>query len=174
MNHIRAISASLAQSLRDNWDSYFGSLFGETRMNAVRVKKVELLDILRTNRAMHAHGYKAAVDGYRQTALAAADVAFTRMRRRIEKLRSGEVVAMASIRFDLAPPENHTEDYDRAIKMLEMSVDEVVDLDARSFESLVNDNWAWKKHTILGWDGYNISSVGFLGKDPDRLVESED
>ena len=45
----------------------------------------------------------------------------------------------------LAPPRHHLDAYERAIRMAEMSQDEVVELDAGSFDRLVMDNWEWKQ-----------------------------
>jgi hypothetical protein len=44
----------------------------------------------------------------------------------------------------LPEPQDHTIDYDRVIKMLEMSVDSLIELDEGAFDQYVMDNWSWK------------------------------
>ena len=42
-------------------------------------------------------------------------------------------------------PVNHTKDYERAIRMVEMSLDDDIELDEQRFNELVMDEWDWQR-----------------------------
>ena len=48
-------------------------------------------------------------------------------------------------------PEDHTKDYDRVLKMLDMSQDASIELGERDFDQYVMDNWGWS-------EAFNMSS----------------
>lgn len=45
-------------------------------------------------------------------------------------------------------PVDSSEDYLRAIRMVEMTEDMIIELDENQFDRLVMDNWSWKKVLI--------------------------
>jgi len=45
-------------------------------------------------------------------------------------------------------PKDHSEDYKKAIRMIEMTTDEVIELTESQFDKLVMDNWGWKSDLI--------------------------
>lgn len=100
----------------------------------VTVQKEELLTILRTNKEQHRTVFEQALVVFRKKAIAALDS-------RIEQLRKGEV---PNLYFNLPIPEEHTDDYDRAIRMLEMHVEPTVTLSEESCMRLVDDDWGWR------------------------------
>jgi hypothetical protein len=51
---------------------------------------------------------------------------------------------LKQFKFNVAFPENHEEDYRQVIEMLEMSVDETIQLDTRTFKAYVKNEWEWK------------------------------
>lgn len=105
-----------------------------TGLSVVTVTKSELLSKLRTNRDAHHDEYAEALTGYRAKA--------------IEELES--MLAAARDGGDIkrsitAPrPESHTEDYDRIIEMVEMSVPNTTELTQQEFTQYVRDDWGWK------------------------------
>lgn len=103
-------------------------------MKKVKVRKEALLDELRENRSAHRRRYREALDGYK-------DKVRQELERYLKRVENGDVL---DIRVRLPRPEDHSEDYDRAIKMVEMSVDEELELDEREFAELVMDDWGWK------------------------------
>lgn len=115
-----------------------------TQMREVKVKKDELLRVVRENRAKHIEGYKEAVAGYKEAALVAIDKAMQRLKAQVQDLEAGEVLRLAAVSFDLRVPEDHTKDYDQVIRMLEMCVDTEVTLKADEFACYVMDDWEWK------------------------------
>ena len=105
-------------------------------MEKIKVNKQELLGIVKQNREKHKKEYLESIKAYR---VKVADL-FTK---ELEKVLSGEKF---NVYFDLTKPESHEKDYDLAIRMLEMSVDENVEIERDEFNQLVNDEWSWKRN----------------------------
>jgi hypothetical protein len=97
------------------------------------VKKDELLDVLMTNREKHRTTYLAAKEGRKKQLIA-------KLSAMLENARAGRKVEDY---IDLPEPEDHTHDYDREIRMLQMEVDDEVVLTSRLFDNLVMDDWGW-------------------------------
>lgn len=113
-------------------------------MEKVTVKKSELLDALRHNRKKHVEEYEETVEEYKAAALQRLDNAVDTLKDQISKLKGGDVPKLNVITFDIKPPEFHKTDYDRAIQMLEMAVDENITIVDWQFQQFVMDNWDWK------------------------------
>lgn len=110
-------------------------------LHNVTVKKGELIEVLRKNREAHAGAYAEARGGYLVTvkewlAERAAEVD--------EALEIPEIATPRPVCPHIAP-ENHTADYDRCLRMLEMSVDDEVELDEHQFRNIVLDEWSWSE-----------------------------
>jgi hypothetical protein len=114
-------------------------------MKDVKVKKLELLATVRANRKTHIADFEEAVLGYKEQAKAEIEKAMERMKRQIDELEAGEVLAVARFHCTLAVPQNHEKDYDQVIKMLEMSVDDELTIRADEFAMYVMDDWSWKE-----------------------------
>jgi hypothetical protein len=105
-------------------------------MENIKVNKQELLGIIKENREKHKKEFVEAIQAYRVNA---ADT----MKKELEKIISGEKFQTF---FNLQKPESHEKEYDVAIKMLEMSVDDIVEISYNEFNELVNDEWDWKRN----------------------------
>lgn len=103
-------------------------------MEKVVVNRLKLLEIVQQNRAKHSEIVSEALTEYRKQAIAELD-------RAIEAARSGKKIWRV---LSLIEPSDHTRDYDRAIQMLMMEINENVTIDEQSFKELVMDDWAWK------------------------------
>lgn len=115
-------------------------------MNKVTVHKDELVTTVRANREQHRELFEKALDGWRKHAIDALD-------EHLDSLRAGRV---ADLRLYLPPPEDHTSDYDQVIRMLEMSVDKVIDLTHSEFAQYVMDDWGWKEQWTASNAGYTV------------------
>ena len=103
-------------------------------MKNILVNKEELKDILKENRRKHREIFEAAQVGYRKEAVALLDKA-------LENARTGKDIKMY---FSLDAPVDQTKDYDRVIRMLNMSVEETLELSEVDFAQYVLDDWSWK------------------------------
>jgi len=99
----------------------------------VLVSKDELLAVLRANRDNHRAVFLQAQEGFRERAIAELD-------RSLADARAGNEVRLA---VHLPEPQDHTEDYDREIRMLEMHQEPTVTIRAQLFDQIVMDRWGW-------------------------------
>jgi hypothetical protein len=104
-------------------------------MQEVRLKKGRLLEIIGKNRAEHHAIFLEAQKKYREVAIKMLD-------RQLAAAREGKPFMLHEI-VSLVQPVDHTADYDRAIQMLELSVDDVITLNRGDFANLVQDQWQW-------------------------------
>jgi hypothetical protein len=122
------------------------------------VRKDELLGILKENRQKHQQVFLDALEGYRQAAMAA-------LAEEIERLRVAR--ALRTLQIMMPAPENHTHDYDRIIRMVEMEVKDTVKLDEHDFAHYVLDDWAWKQRWLDTANTYAAASVATTYGKPD-------
>jgi hypothetical protein len=104
-------------------------------MHSVKVKRTDLLEKIKANRDGHRDLFLKAQEGYRLDFIA-------ELEQHLKDARERKKISRA---VSLPEPQDHTEDYDAVIAMLEMSVDEVIELDASSFQQYVLDKWSWKR-----------------------------
>jgi hypothetical protein len=97
------------------------------------VSKTELLAVLHENRGRHRETFLRAQEGFRARAIAELD-------RSLADARAGNEVRLA---VSLPKPEDHTEDYDRDIRMLEMHQHDQVMIRVQLFDQIVMDRWGW-------------------------------
>lgn len=122
-------------------------------MKDVTVNRDELLVILKNNRSKHRAIFDEAVEGYQQKALET-------LNQNIEALRQNKHYRIS---FHLTPPEDHTKDYDRAIRMVEMSLNAQVVLDEEDFMQYVQDDWVWKRQFLVANSAYS-GTAAFLAQ----------
>lgn len=99
-------------------------------MDEVIVNREALLKKLIENRDAHQKVYKDALDGF-----------FVETEKRlikaIKKIENKQIISSISI----SAPVDHTEQYEEAIAMLEMSVEEEITLRKHEFNNYVLDSW---------------------------------
>lgn len=117
-------------------------------MNSIKVSKSELVKVLTANRAKHRKVVEEAWTGY----LAEAT---RRLEAQVERARQG---LRADFSFRLVMPADHTEDYDRALAMLGMSLDSEIELSEGDFRELVQDDWDWKGQWVTTNSAYTVIS----------------
>lgn len=99
-------------------------------LNEVRIKREDLITKLKENRTAHAQIFADAMDGYfSKTAKLLANKS---------KQIENKIIVTA---FAISIPKDHTNDYDKLIAMLEMSLDEELELSTNDFNRYVLDEW---------------------------------
>lgn len=94
-----------------------------------------LLEKLSGNRANHHGLYEQAYEIY-----------CTRIIKEIEeKLSEAKSRKIVRLYSALPIPEDHTEDYDAVISLLEMSTDETIELDDKDVRKYILDRWEWER-----------------------------
>ena len=104
-------------------------------MNEVNVSRAELIAKLKQNRVKHREIFLDAQEGYREQVIVELDGM-------LAEAKSGKKIRRAVV---LTEPMDQTADYDRAICMLEMSVDKFIRLSETDFACYVMDEWSWKR-----------------------------
>lgn len=105
-------------------------------MKSVKIKKDELLGVIQANRVKHSADFLEAQDKYRV-------VCIQKLTERIQKIQDSKLDEDVDMNFSVITPTNKTDEYDRVIKMLEMSTEDVVELTSHEFDCYVRDNWDW-------------------------------
>ncbi len=106
-------------------------------MRSVKVEKAELLKIVRDNQKKHVKEFDEAVKDYKKAAVKVA-------KEHVDLAKTGDLDQIARIKAMPARPVSYEKDYDRAIRMLELSVDDTIELEEDIFNQLVLDEWNWK------------------------------
>lgn len=112
-------------------------------MKEVNLNRAKLLEIVKKNRDGHRELYEKAVKGY-------VIEAKQKLTDEMQKVLTED---KHHVNVFLTFPEDHTDEYDRVVEMLEMSVDEVVTLTQSEFACYVQDDWGWKQQ----WIGSNTA-----------------
>lgn len=115
---------------------------GRNVMKSVKMNKIELLGIVRENKAKHILAYKEAVNDY-------IDAARNIVNYNVDKINQGTVESIAKCKSMPAAPKSYEDEYSRAIRMLELSVEDTIDLESDIFNQLVLDEWSWKNQFSL-------------------------
>lgn len=111
---------------------------GNNVMKEVKLNRVTLLDIVYANKITHVQEYIEAVDDYKLVVLKISIG-------NLKLAKTSNLAEIAKIKSIPAKPESHESAYDKAICMLELSVDDELMIDGATFNQLVLDEWTWKQ-----------------------------
>ncbi|HWQ10294.1 MAG TPA: hypothetical protein VN436_14335 [Holophaga sp.] len=119
-------------------------------MKEVNVLRTELLAKVQANRAAHLATFEHAIDGYRQEVKAALNKWDNLLNHAATNNAADVHLAPQAVKAigSLQAPKHFLADYDQALSMLEMSVDEQITLDVNEFRRLVLDDWGWKQDFV--------------------------
>lgn len=109
-------------------------------MNSVKMNRLELLKIVKENATKHVADYDEAVADYKVGVLKVAKA----------NLKIANTGDLEKFVFNKMPPApvNYADNYSRAIRMLELSVEDVIDVEEHVFNQLVLDEWGWKQQFV--------------------------
>ena len=113
-------------------------------MKNVKVKKHELMSILGTNRLKHIKEYEESLEEFKQAAIKT-------LTDTLEDVKD----KTTNISIHIPAPESYIKEYDRAIRMLELSVEDFIVLEEHEFKTLVQDEWSWKTEFLNNKTIYN-------------------
>lgn len=106
-------------------------------LDAVRMNKETLIQIVTDNRTEHRSIFEEAIDNWQKEVVKRLETLVTEAK--------NQPPAQVQIVVNLPKPEDHTSDYDRVLKMLELSLDNELELTDREFAQFVMDDWGWQK-----------------------------
>lgn len=113
-------------------------------LGSVRVKRETVLERLRANRDAHRSLFEEAIEGWHKEVLRVLD----------EQMKRAKANKRHVPQVYLPQPQDHTAEYDQAIEMLEMSLDDELELTAREFAQYVRDDWQWRNDFITSSASY--------------------
>lgn len=111
-------------------------------MKAVKINKDELLEIVRANKEKHITDFAEAVDDYKEVVLKICNA-------NLKKAATADLDAFTKIKSMPHAPQSYDDEYTRAIRMLELSVDEIIEVEQDVFNQLVLDEWHWKSNFTM-------------------------
>lgn len=104
-----------------------------------KMKKSDLIAKVESGLEEHKRQYERALKGWMEQMQAASETV-------IERVRDGSLKAFPKEFRDLMQiPELHVSDYEAALQMLKMTVEEEITLEPEDFDQLVLGNWEWKE-----------------------------
>ena len=110
-------------------------------MNSIKMKRLELLGIVRNNKMVHVDAFNESVDDYKIVVLKTSKA-------NVELAMKGDLDSFKLIKSIPAAPVSYENEYVRAIRMLELSIEDVIDVSEDVFNQLVLDEWSWKRGFI--------------------------
>ena len=106
-------------------------------MNSVKIDRDQLKTIVLENKQKHIAEYVEAVNDYKTAVLKIA-------KDNVKLAQTADMEKFKLIKTLPAAPQSYENDYNRAIRMLELSVETVIELEDEIFNQLVLDEWNWK------------------------------
>ncbi len=119
-------------------------------MRSVKMNKAELLEIVRQNKTKHITDYEEAVVDYKALAVKIS-------KDNVKLANTGDLDKIKEIKAMPMPPTSYENDYQRAVRMLELSVEDVIELEDDVFNQLVLDEWSWKRHFTTSNATYKLA-----------------
>lgn len=110
----------------------------------ITVNKAKLLEVLQENRATHVETFQRAIEKYRVKALEFFE-------EQIAIIKAGGEPERG---MRLPLPEEHTDDFDRAIKMVDWHQGSTMNLTDDQFEQFVENRWGWHRTFIANTTSY--------------------
>jgi hypothetical protein len=104
----------------------------------ITVAKPELLKVLKANRDQHRELYEEAWAGYCKAARAELEES-------LKRIKAGKPIPRYLV---AVAPEDHTNDYEDVIAMLEMAINDEIELTQAQFKQYVQDDWGWKEQWV--------------------------
>ena len=104
-------------------------------MDTIVVDKTTLIAVMKENREKHHQIVLEAQAGFRAKVIERLD----------EMLKLAASGAKINLAIGLTIPEDHTEDYDTIIGMLEFDIGTTVEIDRGQYQCWVQDKWGWQR-----------------------------
>lgn len=118
-------------------------------LNLVRVSKDELLDKIRGNAAEHHQIFEEALDGWHKAVI-------QRLEEMVADAKAGRDIAL---HVGLQRPEDHSDDYESVIALLEMSQDDELEITFHDFQQYVMDKWGWQNQFLMSSTAYGSETA---------------
>lgn len=110
-------------------------------MKNVKMNRLELLEIVKQNATKHLADYDEAVQDYKVLVAKLA-------KSNLKLANTGDLKEIAKMKKIPSEPVAYADNYSRAIRMLELSVEDTIEIEEHIFNQLVLDEWGWKQSFV--------------------------
>jgi hypothetical protein len=141
------------------------------KMKKVKVRRLELLEKLKTNYKKHMDDYNQAVIDYKDLVINLVKENKLKILKEANKFIkdfeswNGRDLTLIASRVLVSGipslPQHYGKDYEQVIAMMEMEVEENVELEADQFACYVLDDWEWKRSFEASNVGYATTKAAF-------------
>lgn len=122
------------------------------RQQTVNVRRLDLINALKGGLSLHRSQFIEADLDYKAAVLAFQEAAR-------ERTANGD---FSDFRMNLHAPENKSQEYVDIIEMMEVSVDDVVQIDKEAFKAFYKNEWPWSAGFLAASAGYKSALGGML------------
>jgi len=113
-------------------------------MSRISVKREDLIKVLNTNRDKHQTEYAEAYAGYLQLCVEALEEKVETVKEAAKAPKDGPELKVEMFFNDLmSQPENHVDNYQDVIDMLELSEDVKLDIGMEEYKKYYKNDWSW-------------------------------
>lgn len=125
-------------------------------MNSIIMNVSKVLETVKENRKTHKEDFILALNGYKIK----SEEKFRKYTKQFKQNLLDFDIEPKNLQVSLGSfnlpifPENHLAEYDRVIKMLEMTTQKEIELDHKEFSNYIMDNWDWKNSFKTIVSGY--------------------
>lgn len=110
-------------------------------MKNVKMNRLELLEIVKQNATKHLADYDEAVQDYKVLVAKLAKA-------NLKLANTGDLKEIVKMKKIPSEPVAYADNYNRAIRMLELSVEDTIEVEEHIFNQLVLDEWGWKQSFV--------------------------
>ena len=114
----------------------------------VKVNKEELLSVVRENLEKHIAQFEESKEDYLKALTCVSEQNVKIANKRLKQSLTGKIDGELSWKQLPPEPVSFEAEYNRAIRMLEMSVETDLDVEAQVFNQLALDEWSWKNQFL--------------------------
>lgn len=119
-------------------------MFNKTNL-VVRIKKEDLLKVLKDNREKHAADYDKATAGFRK-------LLEKELNDKLKAVIGGKQV---KLKFKSIKPVSHLNEYDDVIGMIELSTDAEFEINSQQYKQYIKNEWEWERM----WFASNVNNL---------------
>ena len=120
-------------------------------MNSIKMKRIELLDIVRANLGTHITEFNESVEDYQRLVLQSTTA-------NLKLAKTASLDEFKKIKSLPSAPTSYEDSYKRAIRMLELSVEDIIEVEEDVFNQLVLDEWQWKRAFTVSNATYKVGA----------------
>ena len=118
--------------------------------DTVRVQKSDLEKIIKKNRSEHREIFEEAIENWHKQVQ-------ERLAILVSQAKKGPDAV--ELHIGLPRPDDHTNDYDRVLKMLELSQDDEFELSQHEFSQFVMDDFGWQGTFLATSSNYSSLAI---------------